>query len=256
MHLKFKTAIFAALALSLTGLSARAGGDNANALDEADLPVRGVVKAIDQAALSTDLNARVSKIGFREGQAFKKSDLLVAFDCDRYKAEAQSADANYREMRLTLESNEHLEKLSAVGKHDVGISKARADKAQAEAQGLQSRLAQCEVVAPFDGRVSELSVNLHEQPQPNKPYLVIVGYGRLEIELIVPSHWLSWLKPGAEFQFNVDETKKIYQARVDRIGAAVDAVSQMVKLIAIFDTAADSVLPGMSGAARFASPNG
>lgn len=256
MHLNFKTAIFAAFAASLAVLPAHADGDIATTLEETDLPVRGVVKAIDQAALSTDLNARVSKIGFREGQAFKKGDLLAAFDCERYKAEAQSADANYREMRLTLDSNEHLEKLSAVGKHDVGISKARADKARAEAQGLQSRLAQCEVVAPFDGRISELSVNLYEQPQPNKPYLVIVGYGRLEIELIVPSHWLSWLKPGAEFQFNVDETKKIYHARVDRIGAAVDAVSQMVKLIAVFDTATDSVLPGMSGVARFASPNG
>ena len=256
MKLNFKTAMIAAIVLGSALSPARAGNDTASVLEDADLPVRGIVKAIDQAALSTDLNARVSKIGFREGQAFKKGELLVAFDCERYRAEAQSADANYREMRLTLDSNEHLEKFSAVGKHDVGISKARADKAQAEAQGLQSRLAQCEVVAPFDGRVSELSVNLHEQPQPNKPYLVIVGYGRLEIELIVPSHWLSWLKPQAEFEFNVDETKKIYHARVDRIGAAVDAVSQMVKLIAIFDTAAESVLPGMSGVARFASPNG
>jgi membrane fusion protein, multidrug efflux system len=237
---------------ALVFASCAAAGDS----EDANVPVRGVVKAIDKASLSTDLAARVATIGFREGETFKRGDLLIAFDCERYQAEAQSADAVFREMRLTLDSNEHLEKFRAVGKHDVEISKARADKAEAEARGLKSRLSQCDVAAPFDGRVAELAINAHEQPQPGKPYLVIVGHGRLEIELIVPSHWLSWLKPGAPFQFNVDETNKIYEAHVGRIGASVDAVSQMVKLIAVFDTVADGVLPGMSGAARFAVPNG
>ena len=256
MRRPFKAGILAIAAACVAAVPLCAGEVPSPVLDEADVPVRGVVKAIDKASLSTDLAARVERIGFREGETFKKGDLLVAFDCERYKAEAQSAEAVFREMRLTLDSNEHLEKFRAVGKHDVEISKARADKAEAEAHGLQARLAQCVVVAPFDGRVAELAVNAFEQPQAGKPYLVIVGHGRLEIELIVPSHWLSWLKPGAAFQFNVDETKQIYDARVARIGAAVDAVSQMVKVIAVFDTAAASVLPGMSGAARFTQPNG
>ena len=54
------------------------------------MPVRGVIRAIDQAALSTDLQARVMQIGFREGESFKKGDLLISFDCERYRAEAQS----------------------------------------------------------------------------------------------------------------------------------------------------------------------
>ena len=232
------------------------GCNQAAAQDDTKMPVRGVVRTIDQAALSTDLIARVAKIGFREGEAFKKGDLLVAFDCERYKAEFQSAEAVAREMQLTLDSNEHLEKFRAVGKHDVEISKARADKAQAEARSLQTRVAQCDVVAPFDGHVAELSVNAHEQPQPNKPYLVIVGQGHLEIELIVPSFWLSWLKPGAGFAFNVDETKTNYEAHVVRLGASVDAVSQMVKVIAVFDNLPGPVLPGMSGSAVFTDPNG
>ena len=250
-------ALFAAVAaISIFAGTLRVSADDIVAPEDAKVPVRGVVRTIDQAALSTDLIARVGKIGFREGEAFKKGDLLIAFDCERYKAEAQSAEAVFREMQLTLDSNEHLEKFRAVGKHDVEISKARADKAQAEARSLQSRLAQCEVVAPFDGRVAELSVNAHEQPQPNKPYLVIVGQGRLEIELIVPSYWLSWLKPGAAFGFSVDETKTNYDSHIVRLGAAVDAVSQMVKVIAVFDKPADNILPGMSGSARFAEPNG
>ncbi len=244
-----------AAAIVGAAVQARAGVEPVGVSDAA-VPVRGVIRAIDQAALSTELVARVLKIGFREGEAFKAGDLLIAFDCERYRAEAQSADAVYREMQLTLESNQHLEKLRAVGKHDVEISKARVAKAEAEARSLTSRLSQCDVSAPFDGRVAELSVNLYEQPQLNKPFLVIVGHGRLEIELIVPSHWLSWIKPGTAFAFQVDETKHDYQARIVRLGASVDAVSQMVKVIAVFEEPVDGVLPGMSGGASFTHPNG
>lgn len=220
------------------------------------VPVRGVVRAVDQAQISTDLMARVQKIGFRTGEAFKKGDLLIAFDCERYRAEAQSADAIWREMKLTLNSNEQLEKFRAVGKHDVEISKARVDKAEADARSLSARVTQCDIFAPYDGRVADLSINVHEQPQPNSTFLSIVGEGKLEIELIVPSTWLTWLKVGGTFDFAIDETNHQYAGRVTRIGASVDAVSQMVKVIAVFDAPVTDVLPGMSGSAQFAQSNG
>lgn len=231
-------------------------GDTAHLTPETSVPARGVIRAVDQAQLSTDLAARIAKIGFREGEAFRAGDLLIAFDCERYRAEAQSAEAVWREMKVTLDSNEHLEKFRAVGKADVEISKARVSKAEAEAHSLQSRVGQCEVKAPFNGRVAELSVNAYEQPQSGKPFMTIVGAGRLEIELIAPSQWLSWMKPGQDFEFSVDETKQTYAAKIARLGAAVDAVSQMVKIIAVFATPGVDVLPGMSGEARFNLPGG
>lgn len=245
---------FAAACLSAAG-SVRATEPGLSAADEA-VPVRGIIRALDQAALSTELQARVDKIGFREGQAFKKGELLISFDCERYRAETQSAEAVAREMQLTLESNQQLEKFRAVGKHDVEISRARVDKAEAEARSLKSRLQFCEIFAPYDGRVAELTINQYEQPQPNKPFLVIVGNSRLEVEIIVPSYWLNWIVPGTPLTFGVDETKGSYAATVVRIGATVDAVSQMVKVIATFNDPVVDVLPGMSGAAQFVRPNG
>lgn len=250
----FSTAVgFAAcFAAELSG--ARAA--EPDALADAPIPVRGVVRAVDRADISTDLGVRAEKVNFREGEAFKAGDVLIAFDCTRYRAEAKAAEAAFREMKLTLDSNLHLEKFSAIGKHDVEISHARMDKAEAEWRGLESRLKQCEIVAPFDGRVAELSIHVFEQPQPGKTFLVIMGQKRIEMELIVPSRWLSWLKAGEAFEFQIDETKKSYQAHVARTGASVDAVSQMLKVIATFDDPANEVLPGMSGSAHFTLPDG
>lgn len=40
--------------------------------------------------------------------------------------------------------------------------------------------------------------------------------------MVVPSRWLAWLRPGHAFQAAIDETAKIYPARLARIGARID----------------------------------
>ncbi len=67
-------------------------------------PVRGVVRASSQAVISTDLSARVARVGFKEGAQFQKGDVLVAFDCRRHEAELASAEAQHREMLVVFES--------------------------------------------------------------------------------------------------------------------------------------------------------
>ena len=214
-------------------------------------PVRGVVRASAQAIISTDLTARVTNVGFREGGQFHMGDVLVAFDCRQHKAELVSAEAQHREMLVAFESALFLEKRNAGSRQDVEIARARADRALAEADGIRARLDQCTITAPFDGSVAELGIHQHETPVAGKQLLFIVAKREPKIELIVPSTWLTWLKPGAEFQFQVDETNKAYVGVVRRLGAAVDTVSQTIKVFAKFAAPTPDILPGMSGTAQF-----
>jgi multidrug resistance efflux pump len=156
-------------------------------------------------------------------------------------------------MRLALENNIVLDKYKAVGRGDLDISRARVKKAEAEANGLRARLDQCRVIAPFNGRVAELGIQAHEMPATGKPFLTIIEDQTLEIELIVSSDWLKWLKTGAKFNFNIDETGESYPAHVTRLGAAVDPISQTIKVMGQFDVdaAASGILCGMSGNAEF-----
>lgn len=220
-------------------------------LDLESLPVRGIVRPVNQAAIAVDLAARVSEIRFREAQSFRKGDVLVLFDCERLEAEHAAAEAVSREMKLTLDSNTYLDKRGAVGRMDVEVSRARVEKAEAEARALGARVKQCKVVAPYDGRVTEITINEHEIPAAGKPFLSIVEEASFEIDLIVPSQWLTRLEPGTPFSFTLDETQRTYDARVLRTGAAVDPVSQTLKVIAAFAAKDELVLSGMSGTAVF-----
>ena len=64
--------------------------------------------------------------------------------------------------------------------------------------------------------------------------------------------WLGWLVPGSPFRFRIDETGRSYEAKVTRLGAAVDPVSQTVRGVGQFAGGREAVLPGMSGSAEFA----
>jgi hypothetical protein len=78
----------------------------------------------------------------------------------------------------------------------------------------------------------------------------------LELEFIVPSRWLAWLKPGYAFQVRIDETGKTYPAKVQRIGARVDPVSQSVKLSAAISGSFPELIAGMSGKVELQPPAG
>lgn len=219
--------------------------------EKAALPVRGLVRPLNQASITTDLPARVAVIGFREGETFRKGDLLIAFDCERQNAELASVRAVHREARLSFDSASYLEQKGAGGRFDVEVARSRADKAAAEVAVLDARIKQCSIVAPYDGRVTELGVQPHEMPTPGRPLIGLVDETTYEIEMIVPSHWLRTLEVGVRFKFSVDELDKTYSGHLIRIGAAVDPVSQTVKVIGMFATKPEKVLPGMSGSALF-----
>ncbi len=240
-----RTTILLLLALAVSG------GTSAGAEVRSKLPIRGMVRPVNQASIAIDLPIRVSRLHFREAQSFKKGDTLVTFDCERLSAEHAAAEAVHREMQLGLESQTYLDKRGAVGKLDVEISRSRVDKARAETTALAARLKQCAIVAPFGGRIVELRINEHEIPANGQPFISIVDETTFEIDVIVPSVWLRSLATGEPFKFTVDETGSSYDAKVLRIGAAVDPVSQTIKVIAAFAAPDGRVLSGMSGTAIF-----
>lgn len=238
--------VIAALPMS-TAMSA--GISEATELD----PVRGVVKSFHAAIFSVDLNARVLETPVRTGDYFSKGDVLLKLDCERQNAEATAARAAYRAAKVVYKSNVEMKSYGAAGELEVGVSEAEMESALAHADAIAARTKDCEIVAPFNGRVAELAINAHETSAPNQPLLKLVGNGDHELHLIVPSNWLAWLEVGNTFSFAVDETGKQHTAVVSQIGAEVDAISRTVPVIAHFEQFPSSVLPGMSGTAFFSS---
>jgi len=215
------------------------------------LPVRGLLKPLHEATLSSEILATLIELPYKDGKRFKKGDVLVRFDCSRYQAEQAAAKAEYDARKKTSDNNAELASYNAAATLQVEVSAAETAKAAAQLQAAKAMLKSCTLSAPWHGRVVETLAHAHETVSPGKDILRILDDSALEIELLVPSKWLSSLKPGSKFQFSVDETGKTYPAKVTELGARVDPVSQTIRLTGSLLSQHTELLAGMSGNAQF-----
>jgi membrane fusion protein (multidrug efflux system) len=182
--------------------------------------------------------------------------VLVLFDCSLQRAQLDKAEAELEGAEQTLKSNLRLEQLNSVGQLELDLSKSSANKAKAEVGANKAVLAKCQVNAPFAGRVAEQKVREQQYVQPGQAMLDILDDSVLELEFLVPSAWLRWLKVGGAFDVQIDETRKAYPARFTRIGARVDPVSQSVKVAAAIHGKFPELMAGMSGKVQITVPDG
>lgn len=209
--------------------------------------IRAQLLPLRYTTIAAEIGAKISNIGVAEGGAFKAGELLVSFDCSLQKAQLDKAQAELDGAEQTLKSNLKLEKLNSVGQLELDLSMASVKKAKADLGANNAVLSKCQIVAPFSGRVAEQKVREQQYVQAGQAMLDILDDSVLELEFLVPSVWLRWLKVGATFKVQIDETRKTYPSKFTRIGARVDPVSQSVKVAAAINGKFPELMAGMSG---------
>jgi membrane fusion protein, multidrug efflux system len=213
--------------------------------------VRGVINPVSESTVASKMTARITAMPYGEGQSFPAGALLARFDCSQIQAELRAAQAATAAYRKTYDTNVELDQYEAVGKNEVAVSKANLGKAEAEANAVGAQLSDCEVRAPFAGKIVEQLARAKEIAASGQPLLKIQSGRDVEMELIVPSNWLTWLQPGAAFSFKIDETGNVIRGKVKRFGASVDPVSKTIRVTGIVTERNGLVLAGMSGTATF-----
>ncbi|PTQ68182.1 efflux RND transporter periplasmic adaptor subunit [Pseudomonas sp. GV071] len=229
-----------------------AGEGSGTALDNRE--IRAQLSPLRYTTLAAEVGAKINRFPLREGAAFKQGQVLVQFDCTLQQAQLAKADAALMAANAAWRGNQKLAELNSVGQMELEISKAEVLKAQADVAGNRALIGKCQIAAPFAGRIAEQKVREQQYVQAGQALLDIIDDSQLELEFIVPSRWLAWVREGTAFEVNIDETGKSYPAKVQRIGARVDPVSQSVKLTAVIDGHFNELIAGMSGRVQMAAP--
>ncbi|HZX26484.1 MAG TPA: efflux RND transporter periplasmic adaptor subunit [Telluria sp.] len=197
--------------------------------------------------LAAEIGARINRITVADGSRFTAGATLIAFDCSVQQGQLAHAKAALTATETTRNANRRLFDLHSISQVELDLSEAEVAKAKADLVTNTAVVSKCVIAAPFSGRVAEQKVREQQYVQPGQAMLEILDDSSLELEFIVPSNWLTWVKPGKAFQVAIDETGKKYPAKVQRVGARVDPVSQSVKLSAVIDGRFPELIAGMSG---------
>ena len=216
--------------------------------------IRAQISPLHYTTLSSEMAGRIDKIATRVGDHFRQGVVLILFDCAVPRAQVARAQAVVTQAERTFEIDRRLVTLKSMGQLELDVAAAEVLKAKADLAAAEAVASKCSIAAPFSGVTVEQKAREFQYTTPGQPLLDILDDSALEVELIAPSHWLSWLKPGYGFQVRIDETEKTYPARVTRLGGRVDPVSQSIKVIGEIIGDAPDLMAGMSGRANIPPP--
>ncbi len=218
------------------------------------LPPIGVqIVARATAPLAAPMSGQLVAFPFRDGDRIEAGKVLARFNCAQQEAIHVRARAELTKREDLLATQTRLKALNAYSKAEFSQAQNDVAVAKAELAVAQTGVDNCQVTAPFDGRVAGVSVRNFQFVQAGAPLIDLIDDGEIELEMVVSSMLLSWLKPGTPVRIHVGETQRDYDARITRVSGKVDAASQTIKVYGVLVGDAPGVLPGMSGVARFAS---
>lgn len=223
---------------------------SSNTLGQTLPQVRAQLMPIQNTILSSEIPGRIASLKLREGDRFEQGAALIELDCTLHRARLAKAQALFQEAEKTHQVNIRLDRLGSISTLEVDVAAARAQAAQADVRLSRAVLERCTISAPFTGRVAERLVSPHQYVTEGQELMLILDDSSLEIEMIVPSAWLSWLKPGHPFQLQIEETGEQHSAKISRLGARIDAVSQSIRVFGQLTAPVQGLIAGMSGNAQ------
>lgn len=213
--------------------------------------IRVQLTPYQQATLSTEIAANISKLPLREGQAFNEGQQLIEFDCSLLNAQLNKAEATAEAARAAHKVSVRLAELNSISTLEVEQAAAKVKETEAELSAMKVTVSKCSLKAPYKGRIAKLLVDANQYVTPGKPLMDILDTSRLEVRLIVPSRWLARLKADSRFTVQIEELGRAYPARIVRLGARIDPLSQSIPVTGEIIGAHEELLPGMSGWASF-----
>ncbi|MBI3229038.1 MAG: efflux RND transporter periplasmic adaptor subunit [Burkholderiales bacterium] len=213
--------------------------------------IRVLIAAEQESVLAAQMAGRIELVNVTLGSNIKSGQPLIRFVCEEQDAHLKMAKAEFAGAQQTYESKIKLQALQSVAEVEVQQAAANAEKFKAQIQLYQAQLKLCHINAPYSGRVTKIHVKPFESVNAGQPLIDIVNDRKLKAQLHLPSNWMAWLKPGAPFTMQIDETGKSYEAKVARINGKVDAVSQSIEVEGEVVGNLEGLLPGMSGQATF-----
>ena len=250
-------------------------------LAQLPLPVTGILRAVDEVIIKSELSGIVQQIAVKEGDLVREGQLLIELDNAHQKLNLQlyqtitvKAKAAVEETSVVLGNaeTEHERIQMAANalprkeledirdqvlrlKSSLAAQMAELARAEQEVKLREQELKDTQILAPFDATVTEIFIHKGESLRPlDTPILQLVGMDNLFAELRLPSNYISKIKLKQTIKVQVEGEwlgrLGALDGQITYINPTVDAASRTFK-VKIGVPARGLVRPGMLVEARF-----
>jgi membrane fusion protein (multidrug efflux system) len=209
--------------------------------------VFGNLRAIDSAAIASEIEGSITELSFTEGQTVKAGDPLIRIDDSLEQALLAQAQAEVELNTVDYQRNESLLARKAVSTQEVDRAKATLDVSLAQLEIAKADLGKTLIKAPFAGQLGEKILSLGQYVTIGQTLVHIVDKSKLILEYNVSEQFLSQVALGQTISLISsafpDET---FTGVVSFISPFIDESTRTLKMEASIDNTDGRLAPGLS----------
>lgn len=226
-----------------------------------EVPLTGTVTSPRSARLSAEVSGLVEAVLFDEGLHVRKGDVILKLDPELEKLELDAAMAETAKIRLELADArrrfadvKRLIKNKAVSENEVqslqaevSINGTALQRARAEQKRQEVRLRRHQVLAPFDGVISQKFVETGEWISPGDVIAGLIAIDNLRIDFQAPQYVFPETTPETPIRITFDAIpNKIFDGKIIAIVPITKTATRTFKIRVIIESEKIHITPGMS----------
>ncbi|MDB5051628.1 MAG: MexH family multidrug efflux transporter periplasmic adaptor subunit, partial [Fibrobacteres bacterium] len=194
----------------------------------------------------SEIQGRVTKVGFREGAKVKKGALLIKINDAEIRAQLRKL-----ENQLKLAENKEFRQRSLaardlVSKEEYEIAEEEKNSLLADRDMLRAQLAKTEILAPFDGVVGLKDISEGSNIAAGTRIAGLFSLDPLKIDFSIPEQYFGQVKSGDSLLISVEGLSKPVKGVVYAIEPKVDPATRMLRIRGYCPNGEGLIPPGAS----------
>ena len=209
------------------------------------IPLVGTLAANESVELKSEVDGKVERINFREGQRVKAGHVLFVIEGAKLAAQVGQAEAQFNLSQANLKRSEALVQNQTISKqeYDQAVSRYQSDKATLEL--VRQELSDATIRAPFSGTIGARLVSPGQVVAKGTKLSTLIDSNPMKVEFTVPERYAGKLKKGLKVGVKVaPHPGQEFQGRVYFVSPEVDSQTRTVLVKARIPNKKGKLSPG------------
>ncbi|OWV98185.1 secretion protein HylD [Rhizobium sp. R72] len=233
----------------------RSGGAHAPVLVATQAVVRGIVNdrlsaigtgdAIHSVVVMPQASGTIREILIKSGDKITKGQVLAKLDSEEQVIARGQADVA---LKSAIEKSSLYHNIkSSVSRMDVFDAEIAEQGARLQLQAAELNLERRSIVAPIDGIVGIIPVNVGDNVSTTTPVATLDDRTEILVDYWVPERFANTITVGQPVEAtSVARPGRVFSGGVEAIDNRIDAASRTMRVRARIDNASDELRAGMS----------
>lgn len=204
----------------------------------------GSLSAFNGTILSSEVEGRITKMYFTEGQEVKEGDLLIEIYPDIIRADLDRAKAQLRKSQLDYQRNLILNKKGYVDAATLDSYLATRDSNKADVSSYEAQLRQRLIRAPFSGKLGVKLVSVGDFVKTGSGMVSLQELDPIRVDFSVPEVYMDKLKAGNKVIITSRSFNGKFEGEIYALDSIIQNNTRMIYARAKVPNPERKLLPG------------